>query len=93
MTLYFGKTDTACNYVGGMAVANTLPWAHMDEWAALPMTAVEIAGVEAGQSKSLDGLTFLQFDSAGHMVPLDQPVASAYVIGTILDQLAAKAKK
>jgi carboxypeptidase C (cathepsin A) len=87
VTMYFGKQDTACNYVGGLAVANTLPWANTAAWANLPMGVVDIAGVEAGQGKSLNGLTFLAFEGAGHMVPLDQPAASAYVIQTLLKQV------
>ena len=60
VTLFYGKTDTACNYVGGYQVANTLPWAHMSDFAKLPLSAWEIGGVEAGQYKSLNGLTFVQ---------------------------------
>lgn len=90
VTMYFGKQDTACNYVGGLAVAESLPWSNKADWSALPMGTVEIAGVVAGQQKALDGLTFLAFEGAGHMVPLDQPAASAYVIQTLLKQLPSK---
>ncbi len=60
VTLYYGKTDTACNYKGGEALANTIQWSGRDAFAALPLTSLEIAGVEAGQQKSYGGLTFIQ---------------------------------
>ena len=37
VTLYYGKTDTACNYVGGYAMANTISWEGMKEFAAADM--------------------------------------------------------
>ncbi len=51
------------------------------------MRPLELGGVEAGQVKSFGGLTFLQVKNAGHMVPLDQPAASAAAFLTILKQL------
>jgi len=90
VTLYYGKTDTACNYVGGMALANTIQWSSQKEFASQSLSPLEIAGVEAGQAKAVNGLTFLQVDSAGHMVPLDQPAASSTAIATILQQLKGK---
>ncbi len=60
VTLYYGKTDTACNYVGGMEMANTIQWSGKAAFNAAALTALEISGVEAGQVKSSGGLTFLQ---------------------------------
>ena len=90
VVLYYGKTDTACNYVGGLTLANTISWKSQAEFAAAGLGPMEIAGVEAGQAKSLNGLTFIQVDSAGHMVPLDQPASSAMAIGTILQEIKQK---
>jgi pimeloyl-ACP methyl ester carboxylesterase len=90
VVLYYGKTDTACNYVGGLALANTISWKSQAEFAAAGLGPMEIAGIEAGQAKSLNGLTFIQVDSAGHMVPLDQPASSAMAIGTILQEIKQK---
>jgi pimeloyl-ACP methyl ester carboxylesterase len=93
VVLYYGKTDTACNYVGGLALADTISWASQAEFAAAGLGPMEIAGVEAGQAKSLNGLTFIQVNSAGHMVPLDQPASSAMAIGTILQEIKQKRKE
>lgn len=86
VTLYYGKTDTACNYVGGMAMADTISWTGMEAFSAMPLSSLEIAGVEAGQLKSYNGLTWIQVEGAGHMVPLDQPAAASVALQTILSK-------
>jgi carboxypeptidase C (cathepsin A) len=87
VTFYYGKTDTACDYVGGRTMADTLVWSGSAEYAKQSLQAWEIAGVQAGQYKSYKGLTFVQIEGAGHMVPMDQPAASAAVINSVLVQL------
>ena len=87
VTFYYGKTDTACNYVGGMAMADTIPWTGQSDFSSAPLTPLTISGVEAGQVKNYGKLTVVQVESAGHMVPMDQPAGSAAAIKTILDQL------
>jgi len=84
VTLYYGKTDTACNYVGGYEMASTIAWTGKDAFNAASLSSLLISGVEAGQIKSSGGLTFMQIESAGHMVPMDQPAGSAAVIQTLL---------
>jgi pimeloyl-ACP methyl ester carboxylesterase len=86
VTFYYGKTDTACNYVGGMAMADTIEWSGRSAFAAAPLTPLTISGVEAGQVKNFGKLTVVQVESAGHMVPMDQPAGSAAAIQTILAQ-------
>lgn len=87
VTLFYGKTDTACNYVGGKTMAETISWKGQTTFANTPLSTWEIAGVEAGQVKSSGGLTFIQIEDAGHMVPMDQPAASAAVIQGVLANL------
>jgi len=82
--LYYGKTDTACNYKGGQAVAASIPFKGAADFKALPLASWQLGGVEAGQVKSAGGLTFIQVESAGHMVPLDNGPASAQIIATVL---------
>jgi cathepsin A (carboxypeptidase C) len=84
VTLFYGKTDTACNYVGGLAMADSISWTGGAAFSAAPLTAMEIAGVEAGQMKSAGGLTWIQVDGAGHMVPLDQPAAASVALNSII---------
>eukprot|EP01038_Epipyxis_sp_PR26KG_P004157 gene4157-5921_t len=89
VTLYYGKQDTACNYVGGLAMANTIAWSGTESFQQIPLTSFELAGVEAGKAKSFKGLTFIQVEGAGHMVPLNQPAASAAVIHIALSSIPA----
>lgn len=90
VTFYYGKTDTACNYVGGYAMANTIEWNGMSDFATLELSPLELAGVQVAQAKSHKGLTWIQIDSAGHMVPIDQPATSSIAIGSILSALKGK---
>ena len=60
VTLYYGKTDTACDYKGGLAMANTISWAQTAAFKNAPMSSIQVAGAELGQQKSVGGLTFLQ---------------------------------
>lgn len=48
-------------------MANALEWDGQQEFTALELDRVTLAGVEVGQSKSSGGLTWLQIESAGHM--------------------------
>jgi len=92
VTLYYGKTDTACDYVGGYAMANTIEWNGKSDFAKMGLGPVDIAGVQVAQAKTHKGLTFIQIDSAGHMVPIDQPATSSLAIGTVLTVLNEKKK-
>ncbi len=42
-------------------------------------------GSAAGQSKTVQGLTFLQVYQAGHMVPYDQPANALALLNTFLN--------
>jgi len=82
--LYYGKQDRACDFVGGYKVANTIEWSGGEHFAKHELKPVIIAGQEMGQWKSHGGLTFVQIEDAGHMVPLDQPAAGAWVMNKML---------
>lgn len=71
-------------------MANTIEWSGRDAFAAEELSVVELAGVEVAQSKSHKGLTFLQIESAGHMVPIDQPATSSIAINTVLSALTSR---
>lgn len=87
VTFYYGKTDTACNYVGGYAMASSIVWKGTEGFAKAEMGILDIAGANAGQAKTFGGLTWIQVESAGHMVPLDQPAAALVALNQLLDQL------
>jgi carboxypeptidase C (cathepsin A) len=87
VTLYYGKTDTACQYVGGAKLAETIVWSGKSAYNSATLQPWTIAGVEAGQIKSSGGLTFIQVEDAGHMVPLNQPASSAAIMQGVLSSL------
>lgn len=84
VTVYYGKTDTACQYVGGQKLTDTIKWKGQSTYVETPYSAWMISGVEAGQIKSSGGLTYIGVESAGHMVPMDQPAASAAIIQSVI---------
>jgi len=84
VVFYYGKADTACNYVGAYQMANTISWSGQAAFKALPLSPLVIGGAIAGEMKQVAGLTWLQIESAGHMVPLNQPAGASAAITHLL---------
>ncbi|CAK0831132.1 unnamed protein product [Prorocentrum cordatum] len=84
VTLYYGMQDTACDYVGGYAVAAGLDWPFAQDWADSPFRDLVIGGGSAGKVKAGGGLTWVQVSGAGHMVPINSPAAASFALGTLL---------
>ena len=84
--IYQGKLDLACNTQGNLRYAQSVPWKGQAEFVAKPFRRWKSNGKEAGEFKEVsikmsegDAKTrfaFLTVDSAGHMVPQDQPEAA-----------------
>jgi len=83
VTLYYGKQDTACDYIGGFLAASQLRWRGAEAFAGAPLEDLMHSDAVAGQMKRAAGLTFIQVDGAGHMVPVDSPAAASFAIGTL----------
>lgn len=84
VTLYYGMQDTACNYVGGFAMASSVEWSGSQEFARTPLQDLLIGGVPTGKFKSRGGLTWVQVENAGHMVPINNPAAASWAIATLI---------
>jgi len=91
LTFYYGRQDTACNFVGGFDVATkSLSWAGAEAFAALPLQPLQISGcpamtgVDTGSWKKLGPLTWIEVEAAGHMVPLNNGAAGYFAIETLL---------
>lgn len=71
--IYAGDFDFICNWVGNKYWTEALQWAGSEDY-----TKETLApwGDHEGEAKSSNGLTFLRVYDAGHMVPMNQPVAS-----------------
>jgi len=91
VVLYYGMTDTVCNYVGGLKMAETIPWKGAQSWMSKEMKPLVISGAEVGGVRSDSLLTFIQIEGAGHMVPLDNAAASAFAIGMLVEYVLSKA--
>ena len=85
VTFLYGKTDTACNYVGGYAMANSISWKGTQDFASQKLQPLLLFGSQIGATKTFGGLTWVEIESAGHMVPIDQPVGALIALNTILD--------
>ncbi len=71
--VYSGKEDYICNYLGGLAWANTTKWNGQDSFSKASFKNWSVDGSIAGEVKNSGPFTFLAVEGAGHMVPLDQP--------------------
>jgi len=84
VTFYYGMQDTACNYVGGFAMASSIEWTGAQEFISTPLEDLRIGGVATGSYKSSGGLTWIQVEGAGHMVPINNPAAASFAISTLI---------
>lgn len=82
--VYSGKEDFICNYVGGHEWTNSTKWAQEEEYKKASFQKWMVDGEEAGSFKSGGGLTFLEVERAGHMVPADQPKAALAMLNTFI---------
>ncbi|KAL6930193.1 hypothetical protein ACO0SA_001601 [Hanseniaspora valbyensis] len=72
--IYAGDLDFICNWVGNKYWTEALQWSGADEYTKETLTPW---GENEGEAKNSNGLTFLRVYGAGHMVPMNQPVASS----------------
>lgn len=90
--LFFnGAFDVICNHVGNEVLLQELAWSGQDEFLAAGRAVwLPVGGGAAGEgkpggyAKSSGLLTYLVVAGAGHMVPLDVPVAALDMIGRFL---------
>eukprot|EP01123_Difflugia_compressa_P013788 TRINITY_DN6622_c0_g1_i1.p1 TRINITY_DN6622_c0_g1~~TRINITY_DN6622_c0_g1_i1.p1 ORF type:complete len:431 (-),score=75.01 TRINITY_DN6622_c0_g1_i1:183-1475(-) len=84
--IYSGTNDFICNYIGGSRWVSAMKWPGQTAYNAASYVNWEVDGKVAGQSKSAQGLTFLQVYNAGHMVPMNQPVNSLAMVQQFIQQ-------
>lgn len=84
VTMFYGMQDTACDYVGGHAVVSRLKWPGAERFRSMPVSDLVISNVSTGSYKSSGGLSWVQVQGAGHMVPLDNPAAAMFAINTLI---------
>jgi len=90
LTFYYGKQDTACNYVGAFRMANSsLAWAGAAAFRSASPQPLKIAGATVGAVVSAAAptsgrLTWVEVDGASHMVPMDQGAAASFALQSVL---------
>jgi cathepsin A (carboxypeptidase C) len=82
--IYAGDADFICNWMGNKAWTLDLDWQGKSAFNAADDHDWEVSGTKAGTARHAQGLTFLQVNNAGHMVPMDQPENSLSMIETFM---------
>ena len=82
--IYAGDADFVCNWMGNKAWTLELNWPGNAAFAAAPDHDWKVAYLKAGTARTSGGLTFLQVNNAGHMVPMDQPENALAMVNTFL---------
>ncbi|KAF2194635.1 carboxypeptidase Y-like protein A [Zopfia rhizophila CBS 207.26] len=77
--VYAGDADYICNWLGNKAWTEALEWPGQKDYAKAGMEDLLLGGKgdKIGQVKSSGNFTFMRLHAGGHMVPYDQPAASA----------------
>ena len=83
--VYSGKNDFICNYMGGHDWTDQMKWPGKTQFDAKNFTDWIIDGKKVGEFKSYQNLTFLEVESAGHMVPMDQPEVALEMVRIFLE--------
>ncbi|KAH8664632.1 carboxypeptidase-like protein S1 [Xylariales sp. PMI_506] len=71
--IWAGDADFICNWFGVLGVANAVTYSGQTEFANTALAPYTVDGVELGQFKTVDNLSFLRVYKAGHEVPYYQP--------------------
>ncbi|CAI9290018.1 unnamed protein product [Lactuca saligna] len=80
MLIYAGEYDLICNWVGNSRWVNAMAWSGQKNFVAATNVSFVVGGKEAGVLKNYGPLTFLKVHDAGHMVPMDQPIAALQML-------------
>lgn len=74
--IYNGDLDFQCNGVGHRASVDTMQWSSQGDFLTLPLRPWYVNGQPAGETRSLDGLTWATIYQASHMAPYSKPAES-----------------
>ena len=69
MIVWAGDTDWICNWVGNYGAANAISYSGHAEFSSKSLAPYTVNGVEKGQYKTVNNLSFLRVYEAGHEVP------------------------
>jgi len=83
--IYAGKEDFICNWYGNRDWVEEMKWSGQDQYNNLNFSDWKVNGEVAGEFKTVDNLTFLGVNLAGHMVPMDQAENSLYMLQQFME--------
>ncbi|KAK4058075.1 hypothetical protein OIO90_000814 [Microbotryomycetes sp. JL221] len=79
--VYVGRLDYACNWIGNSRMLENLEWSGQDQFNTASLRRWKgFEGSSGGNTKSRGKLTYMDFDGAGHMVPMDKPAEASYML-------------
>lgn len=87
VVVYSGKDDFICNYLGGNAWVESTQWSGHDDFVKAPFKDWNVNGRLAGSVKSAAGLTFIEVEKAGHMVPYNQPLVALQILNNTIHDM------
>ncbi|KAK7199595.1 Serine carboxypeptidase [Novymonas esmeraldas] len=82
--IYAGDCDFICNWIGNKAWVKALQWSGTAGFNAAPDVEFRVGGRAAGQERAYGNFSFVRVYDAGHMVPMDQPQTSLYMVHQFL---------
>lgn len=82
--VYAGDMDFICNYVGNLNWVKSLAWPGQQDFVAAPDNEFKVGERWAGTERRAGLLSFVRIYGAGHMVPMDQPEVSLYMLHRFL---------
>jgi carboxypeptidase C (cathepsin A) len=78
--VYSGDKDFICNWRGGEAWTLDVKWLGKDDFGKEQYKDWMVESKKVGEFKNFQNLTFIRVFDAGHMVPMDQPSTSLYLL-------------
>jgi cathepsin A (carboxypeptidase C) len=82
--IYAGDVDYICNWMGNKAWVTALNWLGKAAFNAAPDVEFSVAGRAAGEERTYGNFSFVRIYDAGHMVPMDQPEVSLFMVHRFL---------
>ncbi|KPA78502.1 putative serine carboxypeptidase (CBP1) [Leptomonas pyrrhocoris] len=82
--IYAGDCDFICNWIGNKAWVTALNWPGKTAFNAASDMEFRVGGRAAGQERKYGNFSFVRVYDAGHMVPMDQPEVSLYMVSQFL---------
>jgi len=84
--IYAGDVDYICNWLGNKKWVKALEWDGKEEFNLAEDKPWNLTkGETAGRLRTYKNFQFLQIYNAGHMVPMDQPLAASEMLNSWLE--------